>query len=66
MGKKLIEVKGSTSVLASDVTRVWVANSGDAYVKTSDGDTHQIDRDAYETPFAAKQRIEKQINEALA
>lgn len=66
MGKQLIEINGSTSVIARDVTRVWVANAGQTYVTTDDGVTHEVDRAPHETPFAAKQRIEKLINEACA
>jgi hypothetical protein len=66
MGKPLIEINGSTSVKASDVIRVWVANAGQTYIKTADGETHPVDHGQHETPFAAKLRIEKLINEACA
>lgn len=66
MANKLIDLTADTTVRADEVTKVWVSNGGDVFVKLREGATHTVDRQCGETPFQASARIKAQIEAALA
>lgn len=66
MANQFIEIRGDVAVIAADITKVWVSNGGEVFVKLRDGAVHTVDAAYGETPFQASTRIRTQIEAALA
>lgn len=66
MANQFIEIRGDVAVIAADITKVWVSNGGEVFVKLRDGAVHTVDVAYGETPFQASTRIRTQIEAALA
>lgn len=66
MANQFIEIRGDVAVIAADITKVWVSNGGEVFVKLRDGAVHAVDVAYDETPFQASTRIKNQIEAALA
>ncbi|MEN3260138.1 hypothetical protein AAH678_15530 [Sodalis endosymbiont of Spalangia cameroni] len=66
MANQFVEIRDDVAVIAADITKVWVSNSGEVFVKLRDGAVHTVDVAYGETPFQASARIKAQIEAARA
>lgn len=66
MVNQSIALRDDVAVIAREITKVWVSNGGEVFVKLRDGAVHTVEAAYGETPFQASIRIKTLREAALA
>ncbi|MGL9772874.1 MAG: hypothetical protein ACR5LG_00170 [Sodalis sp. (in: enterobacteria)] len=51
MANQFVEIRDDVAVIAGEITKVWVSNGGEVFLKLRDGAVHAVDVAYGETPF---------------
>ncbi|MGL9774718.1 MAG: hypothetical protein ACR5LG_14255 [Sodalis sp. (in: enterobacteria)] len=57
MANQFVEIRDDVAVIAGEITKVWVSNGGEVFVKLREVAVHDVDIAYGETPFQASTHI---------